>query len=45
MNKEYIIFAGVNGAGKSTFYNHIKRFPQIMFKFKCEWFDKYIFET
>lgn len=27
MNIEYIIFAGVNGAGKSTFYNHIEGFP------------------
>lgn len=27
MGKDYVIFAGVNGAGKSTFYNHLSGFP------------------
>lgn len=28
MKKEYVIFAGVNGAGKSTFYNIGKNYPK-----------------
>lgn len=27
MSKEYVIFAGVNGAGKSTFYKQLQGFP------------------